>query len=72
MESKDYYVKASKDQSLYFLKLLVDYMKKYQDKELAKYDGIYKRLSYNMNENYETINPNIDDTELRTIVSEIK
>lgn len=72
IESKDYYVNAAKDQSLYFLKLLVDYMKKYQDKELAKYDGIYKRLSYNMNENYETINPNIDDTELRTIVSEIK
>ena len=47
-------------------------MKKYQDKELVKYEGIYKRLSYNMNENYETINPNIDDTELRTIVSEIK
>ena len=71
-ESKDYYVNASKDQSLYFLKLLVDYMKKYQDKELAKYDGIYNRLSYKMNENYETINPNIDDTELKTIVSEIK
>ena len=47
-------------------------MKKYQDKELAKYEGIYNRLSYKMNENYETINPNIDDTELRTIVSEIK
>jgi hypothetical protein len=72
LESKDYYVNAAKDQSLYFLKLLVDYMKKYQDKELAKYEGIYNRLSYKMNENYETINPNIDDTELRTIVSEIK
>lgn len=72
IESKDYYVNAAKDQSLYFLKLLVDYMKKYQDKELAKYEGIYNRLSYHMNENYETINPNIDDTELRTIVSEIK
>ena len=54
------------------IKQLVDYMKKYNDKELPKYEKIYNQLRYQMNENYETINPDISDKELKSIVSEIK
>ena len=70
-KSKDYYIETAKDQSLYFLKQIVDYMKKYNAKELPKYQKIYNQLRYQMNKNYETINPNISYTKLKSIVSEI-
>ncbi|MGS2727141.1 hypothetical protein ACU8DI_11080 [Psychroserpens sp. BH13MA-6] len=69
--SKDYYIKTAKHQSFYFLKQLVDYMKAYNDKELPKYEKFYKQLRYQLNKNYETINPNISDKELKLIVSQI-
>lgn len=71
-KSKDYYVETAKHQSFYFVKQIVDYMKKYDAKELPKYKKIYNQLRYQMNENYETINPNISDTKLKSIISEIK
>lgn len=46
-------------------------MRKYGDKQLLKYEGIYERLRYQLNENYETINPNISDRKLKSIVSKI-
>lgn len=67
----NYFTNRKKDQSFYLLKLLVDYMKKNKDKELPKYEKIYNQLHYRMNENYETINPNISDKELKLIVAEI-
>lgn len=71
-KSKDYYIETTKDQSFYFLKQLLDYMRKFNDKELSKYEKIYNQLRYQMNESYETINPNISDSRLKSIVSEIK
>lgn len=70
-KSKDYYIETAKEQSFYFLKQLVDFMKKYNDKELPKYEEIYNQLRYQMNENYETINPNISDSKLKSIASQI-
>lgn len=70
-ESTDYYIETAKEQSFLLLKQLVSYMKEYNDKELPKYEKIYNQLRYQMNDNYETINPNISDRKLKSIVSEI-
>jgi hypothetical protein len=71
-KSKDYNIQTAKEQSFYLLKELVNYMKEYNDKELPKYEKIYNQIRYRMNTNYETINPNICDSKLKSIVSEIK
>lgn len=70
-KSKDYYIETAKEQSFHLLKQLVYYMKEYNDTEFAKYEKIYNQLRYQMNENYETINPNISDNKLKSIVSQI-
>lgn len=71
-KSKNYHIETAKHQSFRFLKLIIDYMIEYDDKELPKYKKIYNQLRYRMNENYETVNPNISDTKLKSIISEIK
>lgn len=71
-KSKNYYIETAKENSFYFIKQLVTYMKEYNHKELFKYEKIYKQLRYQMNENHETINPKISDSKLKSIVSEIK
>ena len=71
-KSNDYYTNTAKKQSFELLKLVIDYMRKYGDEQLLKYEEIYEQLRYQMNENYETINPNISDSKLKSIVSEIK
>ncbi|RRJ89864.1 hypothetical protein EG240_10735 [Paenimyroides tangerinum] len=61
-----------KENSFVYLTELIYYMKEYNYNELPKYEKIYKQLRYQMNENYETINPNINDSKLKSIVSQIK
>jgi hypothetical protein len=60
---------ATKQQSFELLKTIIIYMEKYEDRELLKYEKILNRLC---NENFETINPDISDKKLKSIVSEIK
>jgi hypothetical protein len=70
-KSKDYYTNSAKDQSFELLKLTIEYMRKYGDTQIPKYEKIYDKLRYHMNENYECINPTISDKKLKSIVSEI-
>lgn len=62
-----------KESSFDYLSELVYYMKEYNSKELPKYEDIYAKLCEcnRNNVNYETINPNISDRKLKSIVSEI-
>lgn len=69
--SKDYYVLAAKEQSLYSLKLLVHSLEKYNQKEFSTYNSIYLKLSYRVNGSHETLNPNINDSELESIISKL-
>ena len=68
-EQNNYATIASKQQSFELLKLMINYMEKYEDRELLKYEKILKQLC---NDNFETINPDISDIKLKSIVSEIK
>jgi len=70
-KSNDYYTTTAKEQGFEMFKLIIVYMLQYKDKELLKYEKIYEQLHLQMNENYETINPNIEDSKLKLIVSEI-
>ena len=62
-----------KESSFDYLSELLYYMKEYNSKELPKYEEIYAKLCEcnRNNVNYETINPNISDRKLKSIVSEI-
>lgn len=71
IKSNDYYAHSAKNQSFEILKLMIDYMRKYGDTQLLKYEKMYEILRYKKNENYECINPNISDRKLKSIVSEI-
>ena len=66
-----YFMGCAKEASFQLLKTLMFYMRKYQDKELLKFDRAYNYIRFQMNENYETINPSIDDEELKVIISKI-
>lgn len=70
-DTTGYYTIATKRLGFTFLKLIVDEMKKQNNKELPKYQKIYEQLRYQLNPNFETINPNISDSTLQSIVSEI-
>ena len=67
----NYQTQTAKEQSFLLLKQIVEYMKKYDDDELLKYDEIYNELRNGKNEVYETVNPNLDDTTLKSILSKI-
>ncbi len=68
-KQNNYSTIASKQQSFELLKLINNYMEKYEDRELLKYEKILKQLC---NDNFETISPDISDIKLKSIVSEIK
>lgn len=71
IKPNDYYTEQAKYNGFFCLKQLVGYMKEYNDKELPKFEKIYNQLRCQLNENFETINPNISDNELKMIISEI-
>ena len=67
----DYYVNSSKENGFYFLKIVINYMRKFEDDEYSKFNEIYYNFRYQVNENYETINPNLNDEELKVIIQEL-
>jgi hypothetical protein len=71
-DSYNYFVGNTKEQSFNILKKLLEYSRKYDNKEFPNYEKIYNQLYYQMNENYVTINPKISDEELKVIVSKIE
>ena len=72
VENKEsYYIKSSKENGFDFLKLIINYMSKYKDDEYSKFNEIYLNFRYQVNKNFETINPNLNDEELKTIITEL-
>jgi hypothetical protein len=70
-KQNNYETRTAREQSFFLLKQIVEYMKKYDDNELLKYEGIYNELRNGKNEIYETVNPNLDDTKLKSTLSKI-
>jgi hypothetical protein len=70
-KKNDYYTQTAKQHSFELLKLTINYMRKYKDKELLRYQNIYEQLIGQVNANYQTINPDISDSELKSILSKI-
>lgn len=70
-DKENYYIRSSKENGFYFLKLILKYMDKNKDAEYSKFNEIYNNFRYQVNENYETINPNLNDEELKTLVLDL-
>lgn len=68
-ESFEYYLGSAKHKSFHLLKLLVDYMDQYDHPELKKYQNIFDEIRFQVNENYETIDPEMKDRKLKFLVS---
>jgi tetratricopeptide (TPR) repeat protein len=67
--SYSYFMGCAKESSFQLLELTIDYMRKFQHHELAKFEWAYNYIRHQMNENHETINPGIGDYELKHIMA---
>ncbi len=65
-----YYTGSAKQNSFQLLKLIVQYMKQYNHPDLAKFEGLYHSIKHEVNENYETIDPDLPDDQLELLVLE--
>ncbi len=70
-ESFEYYLGSAKHKSFDLLRQLVDYMKLYEHPEWKKYEKILSDIRFQMNENYETVNPELSDRQLKKLTSAI-
>jgi hypothetical protein len=70
-ESFEYYLRSAKHKSFDLLMQLVDYMTLYDHPELKKYEKMLSNIRFQMNENYETVNPELSDRKLKNLVSGI-
>jgi hypothetical protein len=68
---EDYYIKTSKENGFYYLKLIQEYMRKNKDEDYSKFNETFNELRFQVNENYETINPDVSDEKLKVIISEL-
>jgi len=65
---EEYYAKTSKENGLHFLKLIVNDMKKSNDDDYSKFNETYQQLRHQVNDNFETISPDLSDKKLKIIV----
>lgn len=70
-EKRNYSTQSAKQQSFSLLKQIINYMEKYNHKELAQYKKLYNDLLYKK-QIYESIDPSISDSTLRVMVSQIQ
>jgi hypothetical protein len=61
----------AKEMGFVYLLLLVEYMHKYNNNEMAKYRSIIDRLGTRVNSNTTTVNRVINDFQLGEIIKEL-